>query len=84
MGDNVLLAHYAQPGESSIGEGIFLHGRVMDENAHPVPSTMVEIWQANAGRRCAAQFRNADLHETGLSGMRGPAGRLPPTEPIRT
>lgn len=50
-GDNDLLTNYAQPGESPIGERIILHGRVLDENARPVPNTLVEIWQANAGGR---------------------------------
>lgn len=50
-GDNDLLGNYAQPGESPIGERIILHGRVLDGNARPVPNTLVEIWQANAGGR---------------------------------
>lgn len=50
-GDNDLLTNYAKPGESPIGERIILHGRVLDENAKPVPNTLVEIWQANAGGR---------------------------------
>ncbi len=50
-GDNDLLTNYAQPGGSPIGERIILHGRVLDENARPVPNTLVEIWQANAGGR---------------------------------
>lgn len=49
--DNDLIANYAKPGESPIGERIILHGRVLDENARPVPNTLVEIWQANAGGR---------------------------------
>jgi len=49
--DNDLLTNYAQPGQSPIGERIILHGRVLDENARPVPGTLVEIWQANAGGR---------------------------------
>jgi len=49
--DNDLLKNYAQPGQSPIGERIILHGRVLDENTHPVPETLVEIWQANAGGR---------------------------------
>ena len=48
-GDNDLLINYANPGESPIGERIILHGQVLDENARPVPNTLVEIWQANAG-----------------------------------
>ena len=50
-GDNDLLTNYAQAGESPIGERIILHGRVLDENAKPVPKTLVEVWQANAGGR---------------------------------
>ena len=49
--DNDLIYNYAQPGESAIGERIILHGRVRDENGRPVPNTLVEIWQANAGGR---------------------------------
>jgi protocatechuate 3,4-dioxygenase, beta subunit len=50
-GDNDLLTNFAQSGQSPIGERIILHGRVLDENARPVPNTLVEIWQANAGGR---------------------------------
>lgn len=50
-GDNDLLTNYARPGENPIGERIILHGRVLDENARPVPNTLVEVWQANAGGR---------------------------------
>lgn len=49
--DRDLIYNYAQPGESAIGERIILHGRILDENARPVPNTLVEIWQANAGGR---------------------------------
>lgn len=49
--DNDLIFNYAKPGESAIGERIILHGRVLDENGRPVPNTLVEIWQANAGGR---------------------------------
>lgn len=48
--DNDLLRNFAKDG-SPIGERIILHGRVLDENARPVPRTLVEIWQANAGGR---------------------------------
>ena len=50
-GDADLLTNYAAPGETAIGERIILHGRVLDENARPVPHTLVEAWQANAGGR---------------------------------
>ncbi|WP_305971684.1 MULTISPECIES: protocatechuate 3,4-dioxygenase subunit beta [unclassified Mameliella] len=49
--DRDLIHNYAKAGESAIGERIILHGRVLDENARPVPNTLVEIWQANAGGR---------------------------------
>ncbi len=49
--DNDLLSNYAQPDQSPIGERIIIHGKVLDENARPVPNTLVEIWQANAGGR---------------------------------
>ena len=49
--DNDLLNNYAKAGESPIGERIIVHGRVLDENARPVPNTLVEVWQANAGGR---------------------------------
>jgi protocatechuate 3,4-dioxygenase beta subunit len=48
--DNDLLRNYAKSGDP-IGERIILHGRVLDENGRPVPNTLVEIWQANAGGR---------------------------------
>ena len=34
-----------------IGERIIVSGRVLDENGRPVPSTLVEIWQANSAGR---------------------------------
>lgn len=49
--DNDLILNYARDGEMPIGERIIVHGRVLDENARPVPNTLVEIWQANAGGR---------------------------------
>lgn len=48
--DNDLLRNYAHDGDP-VGERIILHGRVLDENARPVPRTLVEIWQANASGR---------------------------------
>jgi protocatechuate 3,4-dioxygenase beta subunit len=49
--DHDLLLNFAQDGQAPIGERIIIHGRVLDENARPVPNTLVEIWQANAGGR---------------------------------
>jgi len=48
--DNDLIRNYAKTGEP-IGERIIVHGRVLDENQRPVPNTLVEFWQANAGGR---------------------------------
>ncbi|SFU20893.1 protocatechuate 3,4-dioxygenase subunit beta [Sedimentitalea nanhaiensis] len=48
--DNDLIRNYAKSGDP-IGERIILHGRVLDESGRPVPNTLVEIWQANAGGR---------------------------------
>ena len=38
-------------GRQALGERIIVRGRVVDENQRPVPHTMIEIWQANAGGR---------------------------------
>lgn len=48
--DNDLIRNYAKTGDP-VGERIIVHGRVLDENRRPVPHTLVEIWQANAGGR---------------------------------
>lgn len=48
--DNDLIRNFAKDGDP-IGERIIVHGRVLDENARPVPNTLVEVWQANAGGR---------------------------------
>ncbi len=49
--DNDLILNFARPGESAIGPRIIVHGRVLDENARPVPGALIEFWQANAGGR---------------------------------
>jgi protocatechuate 3,4-dioxygenase, beta subunit len=48
--DHDLIRNYAKTGDP-VGERIIVHGRVLDENARPVPNTLIEIWQANAGGR---------------------------------
>ncbi len=48
--DNDLIRNYVQTGEP-IGQRIIVYGRVLDENARPVPGALVEFWQANAGGR---------------------------------
>ncbi|GGX42055.1 protocatechuate 3,4-dioxygenase subunit beta [Tateyamaria omphalii] len=49
--DNDLIRNFAAPGELAIGPRMIVHGRVLDENARPVPGALIEIWQANAGGR---------------------------------
>ena len=49
--DNDLIHNFAKPGQSAIGERIIVHGRVVDERNRPVPGTLLEFWQANAGGR---------------------------------
>src|SRR5690606_6162158 len=49
--DDDLIYNFARPGESAIGQRIIVHGRVLDENARPVPNVLVEFWQANAAGR---------------------------------
>jgi len=48
--DNDLILNYAKTGEA-IGERIIVHGKLLDEGGRPVPNTLVEFWQANAGGR---------------------------------
>src|SRR5712691_814287 len=48
--DNDLILNYAKGGEP-IGERIIVHGLVKDETGRPVPNTLIEFWQANAGGR---------------------------------
>ncbi|OYU47899.1 MAG: protocatechuate 3,4-dioxygenase subunit beta [Rhizobiales bacterium PAR1] len=52
--DNDLISNFASATGSTglaIGERIIVHGRVLDEAGRPVPNTLIEIWQANAGGR---------------------------------
>ncbi|WP_284266441.1 protocatechuate 3,4-dioxygenase subunit beta [Roseicyclus amphidinii] len=49
--DNDLIRNFSGGEGLAIGERIRVHGRVLDENGRPVPHTLVEIWQANAGGR---------------------------------
>ncbi len=49
--DNNLILNFTQGQALAIGERIRVHGRVLDETGRPVPETLVEVWQANAGGR---------------------------------
>lgn len=48
--DHDLTQNHAHTG-LPIGERIIIHGRVIDEQARPLPNVLIEIWQANAGGR---------------------------------
>lgn len=50
------------PGEP-LGERIIVSGRVLDEDARPVPHTLVEVWQANAAGR---YLHKNDQHDAPL------------------
>lgn len=50
--DHDLIRNAAQTGDA-LGERIVVFGRVLDENARPVPGALIEIWQANAAGRYA-------------------------------
>lgn len=45
------LTRNAGTGGEAIGQRIIVTGRVLDDHGHPVPNTLLEIWQANAAGR---------------------------------
>ena len=67
--DNDLTAqHSGEP----IGERIYVHGRVLDEDGRPVRGALVEVWQANA----AGRYRHkVDQHNAPLDPNFSGAGR---------
>lgn len=48
--DNDLLLNFNNGG-LPVGERIIMFGRVVDQYGQPIPHTLVEMWQANAGGR---------------------------------
>ena len=56
-GDNDMT--FANGGEA-IGPRIVVSGRVLDEDERPIPNTLLEVWQANAGGRY--RHRNDQPH----------------------
>ena len=46
-----------------LGERIIVSGRVLDEDARPVPHTLIEVWQANAAGR---YVHKVDQHDAPL------------------
>ena len=56
-----------------LGERIIVHGRVRDGSGRPLPNTLVEVWQANAGGR----YRHSgDRHPAPLDPNFSGAGRV--------
>ncbi|WP_147107024.1 protocatechuate 3,4-dioxygenase subunit beta [Tateyamaria sp. syn59] len=49
--DNDLIRNFAALDEMAIGPRMIVKGRVLDENARPMPGVLIEVWQANAGGR---------------------------------
>src|SRR5581483_9885092 len=39
------------PTGEAVGQRIIVHGRVLEADGRPLPGTLVEVWQANAGGR---------------------------------
>lgn len=60
--------HHGEP----VGERIIISGRVLDDNGRPVPHTLIEIWQANAGGRYC---HDRDSHPASLDPNFSGAGR---------
>ncbi|WP_163512985.1 protocatechuate 3,4-dioxygenase subunit beta [Fodinicola acaciae] len=46
--DNDLTRQHA---EEPVGQRMIVQGRVLDSGGRPVPDTLIEVWQANAGGR---------------------------------
>src|SRR5581483_4169872 len=55
-----------------LGERIIVHGTVIDEDGHPLPDTLIEIWQANAAGR---YIHTVDRHPAPLDPNFSGAGR---------
>jgi len=68
--DNDLTSHGKS--DEPLGERIVVHGRVLDEDGRPVPSALVEIWQANA---CGRYIHAVDQHPAPLDPNFVGAGR---------
>ena len=49
--DNNLILNWTKGEAPAVGERILVYGRILDERGKPVPETLIEIWQANAGGR---------------------------------
>ncbi len=49
--DHDLTINFSKSGLSAIGERIIVHGKIIDDRGKPIPKSLIEIWQANAGGR---------------------------------
>ncbi len=49
--DNNLILNFTKGTAPAVGERVRVHGRLLDEQARPIPGALIEIWQANAGGR---------------------------------
>src|SRR5579872_1172839 len=66
---DLTLQHDGEP----LGERIFVHGRVLDEDGRPVRGALIEVWQANA----AGRYRHkVDGHDAPLDPNFSGAGRM--------
>ncbi len=63
----------AQHDGEPLGERIFVHGRVLDEDGRPVRGALVEVWQANAAGR---YLHKVDNHDAPLDPNFSGAGRM--------
>jgi protocatechuate 3,4-dioxygenase, beta subunit len=62
----------ARHGGEPLGERIIVTGRVLDGDGRPIPGTLVEVWQANAGGRYR---HDGDRHPAPLDPNFSGAGR---------
>lgn len=69
MDNDLTRQHTGEP----IGERIIVTGRVLDDNGHPVPRALIEIWQANAAGR---YVHKKDQHPAPLDPNFTGAGRV--------
>ena len=60
--DTDLTRNAVRNGEP-LGERIILTGRVLDEDARPIPDTLIEVWQCNAAGR---YIHSVDQHDAPL------------------
>jgi protocatechuate 3,4-dioxygenase beta subunit len=60
------------PDGEATGQRIIVHGQVRDSDGRPVPDTLVELWQANAGGRYLHKW---DQHDTPLDPYFAGVGR---------